>query len=329
MRKFLFLCLAGSSLATVTTQSSYPSRGILTDTRSLDEIYAAASTESGELTVLWGGDAPSQASGVVSAWKAKFPNIPLNLTVDVSKYHDSRVDREFQKSGSDGADIAILQTVHDFDRWKRAGRLLSYKPAGWDNIYSSIKDPSGAYTPLFINGFGNIIYNTERLQESQVPSRYDAFVDPFWKGKLALTYPNDDDAIAFLFVQIIEKYGWDWLESLAQQDIQWVRGTQTPGDILSYSNSTRSITFTTSRTSQNTAIKIPEDGRMSWPQSGAIFATSQHRESAKLFMSWLLSDEAQKTFSRQYSVRKDLGTPGNNTVWDDPTTGTLSKHTRS
>jgi ABC-type Fe3+ transport system substrate-binding protein len=76
--------------------------------------------------------------------------VKLNLTVDVSKYHDSRIDRQFQKTGNDGVDIAVLQTLHDFTRWKREGRLLPYKPANWDNIYASLKDSNGAFFGIFV-----------------------------------------------------------------------------------------------------------------------------------------------------------------------------------
>lgn len=74
----------------------------------------------------------------------------LNLTVDVSKYHDSRVNRQFQRDGTDGADIAVLQTLHDYGRWKREGRLLPYKPSKWEDVYSSIKYPVGAFTGMYI-----------------------------------------------------------------------------------------------------------------------------------------------------------------------------------
>ena len=75
------------------------------------------------------------------------------MTVDVSKYHDSRIDRQFEKTGSDGADVAMLQTLHDFKRWKEAGRLLPYKVANWEEIYSSLKDPSGAFVAISISKF--------------------------------------------------------------------------------------------------------------------------------------------------------------------------------
>ncbi|KAJ5491852.1 hypothetical protein LT330_009114 [Penicillium expansum] len=299
--------------------NSYPGHDPAIENRTLDEIYESAKQETGDLIVLWGGDAVSQGESTIAAWQARFPEIKLNLTVDVSKYHDSRVNRQFQRNGTDGADIAVLQTVQDFGRWKREGRLLPYKPLKWEDIYTAIKDPQGAFVGAFIYGFGDLIYNTGLVNESNVPSSYGEFVRPEWKSKLTLTYPNDDDAITYLFSVIIDKYGWEWFESLIEQDVQWVRGTGEPADYLAEANSTRSLSFTTGLSgAKNLASKTPEDTHLFWPQTGAIFASTPRPESAKLFMSWLLSDEYQQQFvdGESYLVRKDL-TSKAGSVWDD------------
>ena len=170
-----------------------------------------------------------------------------------------------------------------------------------------------------LDGFGDLIYNTGLVNESNVPSSYGEFVRPEWKSKLTLTYPNDDDAITYLFSVIIDKYGWEWFESLIEQDVQWVRGTGEPADYLAEANSTRSLSFTTGLSgAKNLASKTPEDTHLFWPQTGAIFASTPRPESAKLFMSWLLSDEYQQQFvdGESYLVRKDL-TSKAGSVWDD------------
>jgi ABC-type Fe3+ transport system substrate-binding protein len=95
--------------------------------------------------------AVSQGDPTIAAWQARFPDIKLILTVDVSKYHDSRVDRQFQRDGSDGADVAVLQTLHNFGRWKREGRLLPYKPLKWEDVYSSIKPMALSLEPSSVN----------------------------------------------------------------------------------------------------------------------------------------------------------------------------------
>jgi ABC-type Fe3+ transport system substrate-binding protein len=122
------------------------------ETRSLDTIYAAAKAEAGNtsqpLQVAWGGDAGAQGDSVRQAWKARFPAIPLNLTVDLSKFHNGRIDKAFYQN-EQYADVAFLQTLQDFPRWKAANRLLYYKPAEFEDIFNGEKDPDGAWLGLF------------------------------------------------------------------------------------------------------------------------------------------------------------------------------------
>lgn len=320
----LSLALLSPVLAAVLPSwNSFPGHDPAIDNRTLDEIYAAAKKEGGVLTVLSGGDEIKQGTSTIAAWEARFPDVKLNLTVDVSKYHDSRIDRQFEKTGSDGADVAMLQTLHDFKRWKEAGRLLPYKVANWEEIYSSLKDPSGAFVAISISQFGALVYNSQLLNASDIPNSYAEFVHPAWKGKLVLTYPNDDDAVAYLFSTIINNYGWEWFEALALQDVQWIRGTGQPSDVLAEGNSTRVLTFTSNPTgAQNIATKILNEPRLLWPQSAAIFASTTKPESAKLFLSWMLSEERQQSRASQGSYVPLTGL--NSTagpVWNDLNTG--------
>lgn len=164
--------------------------------------------------------------------------------------------------------------------------------------------------------FGSLVYNPKLLEKSNVPSTWKEFTRPEWKNKLVLTYPNDDDAVLYLFSIIINQYGWEWFDALLQQNVKWVRGTGEPAAEIERMNSTRSLSFTTSAGGNLDSID-PTDPIMYWPQTGAIFASTPRPESAKLFMSWLLSDEHQKTFNGSYLVRKDLTSTAGK-VWDHP-----------
>lgn len=90
-----------------------------------------------------------QGAGLVSSFEALFPGLKLNLTVDLSKYHDSNIDRSWL-AGNEYVDVAILQTVQDFPRWRDQQRLLNYKPSNFEDIYLGEKDLNGAFNPIGI-----------------------------------------------------------------------------------------------------------------------------------------------------------------------------------
>lgn len=59
----------------------------------MEEIYRAALAEGGVVNFWAGGDESNQMDFVKQIFETSFPGMTLNLTVDLSKYHDGRVDR--------------------------------------------------------------------------------------------------------------------------------------------------------------------------------------------------------------------------------------------
>ncbi|KAL1618789.1 hypothetical protein SLS56_010392 [Neofusicoccum ribis] len=278
------------------------------ENRTLDEIHQAALKEGGVVTLWAGGDEKTQQNFLKTAFEARFPGMTLNVTVDVSKYHDGNIDQQVATNGV-YVDSVILQTLHDYPRWKSQGILLPYKPAGWDKIYDDFKDPDGAYSGLYIINWANS-WNTDYVKDG--PKEFNDFLKPEFKDKLVLTYPNDDDAVLYEFDLILSKYGYGWFDELLQQNPRWVRGTATPGTIVGNSNGSYVATFTGSRRYPGSApynVSFPtEVPFVSWPQTGAILKDAPHPESAKLLHSFLASQEHQVSRGT-WSVRTDVPEP--------------------
>lgn len=142
------------------------------------------------------------------------------------------------------------------------------------------------------------------MSPEQVPKSYADVLDPFWKNKIALTYPNDDDGVLYQFVLIIQQHGFSWLDGLLRQNVKWVRGaTAATGAIIKDHESTdgsRILSFSGlgGFTPSTTFLKVQQptlpDRFMTWAQQGAIFKSTQMPESAKLLSAFLLSDAWQK-----------------------------------
>lgn len=157
------------------------------ETKSLDELYAAAIAEGGELVLRAGGDKDDQADYYLDMFKKRFPEIKLTHSVDLSFYHVSRYDNARKKdSKTNVPDIIQLQTLHDFDYYAERGLLEPYKPKNWKKIYPDYKDPHGNWVGLFGVAFTNV-FNTKVIDEDKAPRDAMDYLDPALKGKVILT----------------------------------------------------------------------------------------------------------------------------------------------
>ncbi|CAK4637056.1 unnamed protein product [Aphanomyces euteiches] len=181
------------------------------ETRSLDELYATAVAEGGNL-------------------------INFTIITDYSKFQDVRIDNQLATNSLD-VDVASLQTLEDFPRWEKEGKLLAYNPAGFSQIYAPFKSSTGAWWSRSTITF-SLVYDPAQLNASKVkfPKTPADLVDPIYKNLIASPYPHDDDAVLFVYSKYVEKYGWDWVAKFAQQNVQFKRGTNTPGEAIDAGN---------------------------------------------------------------------------------------------
>src|SRR5690349_5519453 len=192
--------------------------------KSLQQLYADARREGGELVIYAGGDTPDQQDATKQAFLAQFPDIKLKLIVDYSKFHDVRVDNQLA-TGTLVPDVVQLQTLQDFTRWKQLGVLQPYKPAGFSTVHPRFKDPDGAWTAIAVFSFS---YMYDATLGSSAPTSPRDLVDPRWKDAIGSSYPHDDDAVLYLYRLYTQAYGWDWVRRLAAQNVQFGRGSFTP-----------------------------------------------------------------------------------------------------
>ncbi|KAM3481331.1 hypothetical protein MY5147_000722 [Beauveria neobassiana] len=308
--KMLPLSLAVASLASLALGEPLFRRAPQVETRSLDEIYEAAQAETKVITVWHGGDEKNQQEFLKKEFEKRFPKIELNITVDLSKYHDVSLDEQLE-ANKVFVDSIILQTLNDYPRWVEKEALLSYAPAGFDKIEPSFKDENafwyGVYVFFWSGGF-----NSKKLGSGAAPAEYEDWLKPEFKEKLVLTYPHDDDAVLFAFDLIIEEFGEEWFDKLLAQKPRWVRGTATPATIAASDDHPEAAFFATGGgfgTDGTLNFTQPTKGQyVSWPQRAAILKNAPHPEGAKLLHNFILSEEYQKAVGT-WSVRTDMPTP--------------------
>ncbi|MFF1294276.1 MULTISPECIES: ABC transporter substrate-binding protein [unclassified Streptomyces] len=288
------------------------------ETRTLDELYKAALAEGGKLVLYAGGDTPTQQDFTKAAFLKRFPDIDLTLVVDYSKYHDVRVDNQLA-TDTLVPDVVQLQTLQDFTRWKEQGRLLRYKPAGFSKVYDKFKDPQGAWVAIGAIGF-SFMYDTAAAGSGAPRTPLD-LVDPKWKGRIASSYPHDDDAVLYLYSLYVQKYGWEWVARLAAQDVRFARGSNSPGDAVRAGTHAIGIGGSGAPLASGPVKWVAPEGApfMAWGQRAAILKQAANPTAAKLYLNWQLSLATQQGSFNGWSVRTDVTPPaGLKPVWEYP-----------
>ncbi|HEX8628672.1 MAG TPA: ABC transporter substrate-binding protein [Catenuloplanes sp.] len=290
------------------------------DTRTLDELHQQALAEGGELVVYAGGDIPGQQDRARQAFLSRFPGMRLTMVVDYSKFHDVRVDNQLA-TGTLVPDVVQLQTVQDFVRWKRQGVLQAYKPAGSSRIHERFKDPDGAWTALSVLAF-SYLYDVAATG-ADAPGSPAELISPRWRGRIASSYPHDDDASLYLYKLYTEAYGRSWLAGMAAQEIQFARGSHTPRVAVDARQKEVGVGTAGSLTAPATAPvrwAVP-DGHpfVAWGQRAAILVGARHPAAARLYLSWAVSPGVQQGSFNGWSVRTDVTPPsGLRPIWAYP-----------
>ncbi|WP_431285497.1 ABC transporter substrate-binding protein [Humitalea sp. 24SJ18S-53] len=278
------------------------------ETRSLEELHQAAVAEGGELLVYAGGDLRNGSAATEQAFNRRFPGMKIRILVDRSKFHGVRINNQIAR-GRVACDVAHVLTINLFEHWKAEGRLLPYKPLGWEEVFADVRDPDAAYVPIGLFSFSTV-YNTTLLTEAEAPRDAIDYLDPKLKGKIVLCYPQDDDAILYQFDRIVAAHGWGYMERLMTQDVTWVRGSA-PARVM-VQRGEKAATFSATGplvapAGASFRFIIPRrDSFLTWAQPAAIFGEARHPAAAKLYLSWLLSAEVQGAAGRQWPVRRDV-----------------------
>ncbi|MET8983157.1 extracellular solute-binding protein [Streptomyces sp. NPDC004539] len=287
------------------------------ETKTLDQLYAAAKAEGGKLVVYAGGDWVNQQDATKTAFEKRFPGVKVTMVVDYSKYQDARLDNQLA-TDTVVPDVVQLQTLQDFPRWKDQGALMDYKPAGFGKVYDAFKDKDGAWVATGVLAFG-AAYN-KSLVGANPPKSVKDFADPKWKGKIASAYPNDDDATLYLYSLYVKKFGWNWLAGTAK-NTEFLRGSDSAGNQMTAGKKAIGLGgWVTPDAGADPKAKtvgmLPrtDDPFVAWGQREAILKKAKHPAAAKLFLNWQLSKEVQ---SGGWSVRTDVAAPsGLKQVWE-------------
>jgi len=261
--------------------------------------------------------ATSAATKLVAALKQHFPNLKIEFVRAGSVETMRRFIAERQ-AGRIGADLIHGADPGGFEYFAQKGWLDKRlaEPEIIKDYRDGFFDRNEGWVALRATGIAPM-YNTSLVKKETLPVTWKEFVDPKWKGRVAISDPTRAGSSFSHLYAMWKMYGAEWLEKFAKNDV-FVAGDGT---------ATREAVATGERdiapVSEYDAITFKKDGKpvdVTWLQDGTLMVPaplgvvkdSANNANALALAEYLLSQEGQRMIAdliETWSARKDVKAP--------------------
>ena len=223
------------------------------------------------------------------------------------------------------ADVVILASWADGLNMKKAGKLLSYRPAHADKLNPAWIDKDNTIVGTSASAVG-VIYNTKLLPK--LNADWSELADPEYKNQLAIPDPEKSGACKDFLAGYITSQNnpWQTWEALAKNGLT-VPGANkealeavTTGEKAILIAGVDYNAYSAKAKGEPLDIYYPKSGTVVNPRPAMIMKTSPNQANAKAFMDYLLSDDAQKLVVNAYLLpgRSDIQSEKRTNLKDIP-----------
>ncbi len=255
--------------------------------QTLDQHYEKAKLE--KTVVFYSGGPAAPHENRAKEFMQKYPGITVSVTGGFSNVLNERIEKQMADRKLE-VDMAFFQTVQDFVTWKKQGKLLAFKPEGFDQIMPSFRDEDGAYMALSANAL-TYAYNTSKVRAQDAPKSAQDFLAPMFAGKVITVYPADDDATLYLFHLIVQKYGWGCMDKYMATKPNFIQGhlpvarSVASGENIATFDASSSV-WPFKREGKLEIVWSPVDETPVFTLTGGIFRDAPHPNAAKLYLTF-------------------------------------------
>ncbi len=272
----------------------------------------AGTSKSEKKLVVYTSMKESLIGGIVNGFKAKYPDIEVDYQSAGAGKIMAKLAAERQ-SGHLMADIIWTSEVPDFYQMKEEGILEKYTPTVFNELLNPFDDYDGSFTAARLGTLG-IVINTDKIKNPPLGWEIIA-TDPDYKDSFGIADPALSGT-AFMSIALLEKqFGWEYIVKLRENGAIKSKGSgrvidDTAAGTLNACLGVDYITASKIDKGSHLAMVYPKELLMV-PSPIAIFKDADHKEIAKKFVDYILSQEAQQKVADAGTVpvRRDVKMP--------------------
>ncbi|MBR1730317.1 MAG: ABC transporter substrate-binding protein [Selenomonadaceae bacterium] len=254
----------------------------------------------------------SIVGGILEGFKKKYPDIEIDYQSAGAGKIMAKLSAERQ-SGHIMADVIWTSEVPDFYQMRNEGLLEKYQPAEFNHLLNPFDDYDGSFTAARLGTLG-IVINTSKV--STPPTTWEEIAtNPAYKDSFGIADPALSGT-AYMSVALLEKqFGWEFLERLQANGAKKSKGSGRVIDDTAAGtlNACLGVDYiTAAKIDKGSALQMvyPKELVMV-PSPIAIFADADHKDNAKKFIDYVMTQEAQQQIANAGTVpvRTDVAMP--------------------
>lgn len=259
---------------------------------SLDALIEAAKAEGSVMVYSADGEGVNNALAAAFEDEYGIPVETLRLTVGPLL---ERLSGELQVNVHN-ADVLVVADTAVYDRsadW--FVQLDEQAVPGWDDYPEVARYDNFALLRDFP---ASITYNVELVPADEIPTSWEDMLTPFWKDHILLTDPRETPSYMGWAKVMLEEYGPDYLEGIADQNFQ-LAPSATPGSQSVAAGAAYAVFPSRATNSAELRAQGAPIDFAPLPGSGAsiasgVLASAPHPNAARLYMAFQMSVEGNK-----------------------------------
>ena len=168
----------------------------------------------------------------------------------------------------------------------------------------SVKDPDGTWTSFFMNTHV-LVYNTKLVKKDELPRTYEEIINPKWKDKITMS--EDFDIFGMMLKVMGRPKGMDFMRRLAAQGVSLKNSYSLTIQAVASDEVSLGLNLYGTRTEEfkkkgSPVDWIPLEFTLASLEPLAVGAKAPHPNSARLFVDFLLSKEAQSLMRERFRI---------------------------
>jgi iron(III) transport system substrate-binding protein len=242
------------------------------------------------------------------AFEAKYSGVTVRVERAGSERIFQRVGQERQ-SRINAVDVVCSLDPAHFLSWTRTGWLASYVPEDVaKHFQSEYVGADGMYASVcaWLSVIG---YNTNMVKGQDAPRSFLDLLDPKWMGKIVKAHPSYSGVIMTSTFQMVQLFGWEYLEKLAKQKVMQVQSSLDPpkkvalGERAVMADGNDCDLVILKERGQPVEVVYPAEGSPLIIGATGIFRSAPNPNAARLFQSFLYTVESQQIMADSFAQR--------------------------